>query len=281
MNSKKQHSSTIWKALSNEIRRDLLVFIGGKMVVSFTEIQQRFGTKVGTLYHHLDTLGNLITQNATKKYLLTEKGRRAYALIEDELDVSAPEIQAYGKLSFLHVIFLRPVFQQINSDSIRYLGFTILLFTGLTVSTYFMSTSPIFLFPSLVTPAYFAPIVFVISTLVTYILCELLVTLLFKRKTGKLALFQGVIIAQIPLILFSVLESFVIDFDYPISPLDFEIWLFVILIVAQVISLGLLMESIIVIKELRVEKAGIVSLLTSYILNGLAFLIMNGLVVEL
>ncbi len=278
MNSKKQLSSNIWKALSNQIRRDLLVFIGEKRVVSFTDIQSRFGTKVGTLYHHLDTLGELITQNATKKYLLSEKGRRAYALIEDELDVSAPEIQAYGKLSFLHTLFLRSVFHLIYADSVRSLGFTLLLFVGLTVSTFFMSTSPVFLFPSLISPAYFAPIFFVVSTLVTYILCELFSSFLFKRKKEKLALFQSVVIVQIPLILFSVLESLVVDFDYPISPLDLEIWLFVILIFTQVITLGLLIEAIIVIKELRIEKAGIVALVTSYTLNGLAFLIMNGLV---
>ncbi|MHA1801122.1 MAG: winged helix-turn-helix domain-containing protein [Candidatus Heimdallarchaeaceae archaeon] len=142
MNSKKQPPE-IWKALSNKIRRDLLCFIGEKRVVSFTEIQERFQMKVGTLYHHIDNLGELITQDSTKKYLLTEKGRRSYALIEDELDISAPSLPTYGKMSFLHSIFLRPVFHFIGNDPIRSLGFSILLLIGLGVGTYFLSFAPI------------------------------------------------------------------------------------------------------------------------------------------
>ncbi|MCK4897099.1 MAG: winged helix-turn-helix transcriptional regulator, partial [Candidatus Heimdallarchaeota archaeon] len=159
MNSKKQ-TPEIWKALSNKIRRDLLCFIGDKRVVSFTEIQERFQMKVGTLYHHLDTLGELITQDSTKKYMLTEKGRRSYALIEDELDVTAPSLPTYGKMSFLHSVFLRPVFHFIGNDSIRSLGFSILLLVGLGVATYFLSFTPIFLFPSFIVPDFFAPIFF-------------------------------------------------------------------------------------------------------------------------
>ncbi|MCG3222114.1 MAG: helix-turn-helix transcriptional regulator, partial [Candidatus Heimdallarchaeota archaeon] len=117
MSSKKRTTPELWKALSNEIRRELLSYIGEKRVVSFTEIQARFQMKVGTLYHHIDTLGELITQDPSKRYLLTEKGKRAYSLIEDELDVAAPGIQAYGKFSFFHVFFLRPLFQFIERDA--------------------------------------------------------------------------------------------------------------------------------------------------------------------
>ncbi|MBY9001826.1 MAG: hypothetical protein KGD64_12985 [Candidatus Heimdallarchaeota archaeon] len=280
MNSKKQ-SPEIWKALSNKIRRDLLCFIGEKRVVSFTEIQERFQMKVGTLYHHIDTLGELITQDSTKKYLLTEKGSRSYALIEDELDVSAPSLPTYGKVSFLHSVFLRPVFQFIAKDSIRSLGFSVLLLILLGISTYFLSFSPIFLFPSFIAPDYFAPIFFVVSTVVTYLLIELFISVIYKRKTGKLALFQSTIFAQIPLILFCLLEALVFDFEYPVSPLQMDIWVIVLLMFVQLIFVGLLTESIVVIKELRVEKAGLAILFVVFILNGLAFLVMSLLEVTL
>ena len=280
MNPSKQ-SPEIWKALSNQIRRDLLCFIGEKKVASFTEIQERFQMKVGTLYHHLDTLGELITQDSSKRYLLTEKGRRSYALIEDEIDVSAPSTSIYGKASFLHSVFLRPLFRFIANDSIRSLGFSILLFIGLGVATFFLSSTPIFLFPSFITPDFIAPIFFLISTVVTYLLTELFISVIFKRKEGKSALFQSTIIAQIPLVLFCLLESLVFDFEYPVSPLQMDVWVIILLMFIQLVFVGLLTEAIIVIKELRIEKSGLATLFVVFILNGLAFLVMNLLEVSI
>lgn len=280
MNSSKQNPE-IWKALSNQIRRDLLCFIGEKKTASFTEIQERFQMKVGTLYHHLDTLGELITQDTSKKYLLTEKGKRSYALIEDEIDVSAPSTDIYGKASFLHSVFLRPIFRFIGDDPIRSLGFSLLLFIGLGIATYFLSYTPIFLFPSFINPDFIAPIFFLISTVITYLLTELFLVVVYKRKGGKLALFQSTMIAQIPLILFCLLESLVFEFEYPVSPLQMDVWVIVLLMFIQLIFVGLLTEAIVVIKELRVEKAGLVTLFVVFVLNGLAFLIMNLLEVTL
>ena len=281
MISKKRTSPEIWKALSNEIRRELLSFIGEKRVVSFTEIQERFQMKVGTLYHHLDTLGGLITQDATKRYLLTEKGNRAYALIEDELDVSAPGLQAYGRFSFMHTIFLRHIFQFISNDPVRSLGFSILLFIGFSIATYFLSVTPIFLYPSYIVPDYFAPVFFILSVLITYIICEFLVSIIFKRKIGRLALFQGIIFTQLPFIVLSILVSLVFEFEYSVSPLQMDVWVIVLLFLIQLIFVGLLIESVVVIKQLRVEKAGTIALFVIFILNGLAFLIMNMLEVAI
>ena len=281
MSSRKRTTPELWKALSNEIRRELLSYIGEKHVVSFTEIQSRFQMKVGTLYHHIDTLGDLITQDQTKRYLLTEKGRRAYALIEEELDVAAPGLQAYGRFSFFHVFFLRPLFQFIQRDAVRSLGFSILIFIGLTVVTYFLSVTPIFMFPSFVTPSYFAPIFFILSTVLTYALFEVLLILIFRRRQSKLALFQAVVISQIPLILLSVLVSFIADFEYPTSILQLEIWVIILFFFVQLFYAGLLMEAIIVVKEVRLEKAGSIALLAVLILNGLAFVIMNMLEVTI
>ncbi len=275
MESKKRSTPEIWKALSNQIRRDLLCFIGDKQIVSFTEIQEKFQMKVGTLYHHLDTLGELITQNYMKKYLLTEKGKRAFALIEDELDVSAPGLQAYGRLSFLHSIFLRPVFRFISNDSIRSLGFTLMILIGLAVATYFLSVTPIFLFPSFISPSYFAPVYFLASVIITYVICELLSILIFRKSSNKLALFQSVIIVQIPLVLLCLLESLVFQSEYPTSLFQIDVWFIVVLIIIQLIVVGLLVEAIIIIKELRIEKAGSIALLTVFIVNSFAFLIMN------
>jgi len=281
MISKKQSSPEIWKALSNQIRRDLLCFIGEGKIVSFTEIQNRFQMKVGTLYHHLDTLGFLISQDSTKRYFLTEQGKRSYALIEDELDISAPSQVAYGKFAFLHYIFLRPVFKFIKNDPIRSLGFTLLLFIGLLISTYFISAVPIFLFPSFITPDFVAPFIFMITTVVTYLICEALLSLLFRKTSGKLALLQSVIIVQIPMVLLTVILSFVFDFTYPTSLFELDVWFIVLIFIFQLFFVGFLLEAIVVIKEIRFEKAGVTALFVVFMINALSFIIMNLLEVSI
>jgi len=46
----------------------------------------------GTIYHHLDTLSNLIEQQDNKKYYLTELGLHAYnSLIDNKDNIITPE----------------------------------------------------------------------------------------------------------------------------------------------------------------------------------------------
>ena len=277
MNPKKQKPPELWKSLSNKIRRDLITFIGNHGSVSFTEIQSHFEMKVGTLYHHIDTLGALITQDDKKQYLLTSRGEKAYQLIDEELDSIAKMSSGYGSFRFLHNFFLRPVFKFIEEDSLRSLGLSLFILVGFGVITYFISSSPVLLFPSTMTPNYVAPIIFIISTFLTYLLAELFSFIFFRKTQNKSALFQAVIVAQFPLVLFSILMSLVLDFNYPVSPLDYEIWMFLLLILIQTIYLGLLTESLIVIKDVRMEKAGLISLFVIYILSGLSFLLLRGL----
>lgn len=281
MNSKKQSSPEIWKALSNQIRRDLLCFIGERRIVTFTEIQDRFQMKVGTLYHHLDTLGSLITQDSTKRYFLTEKGKRSYALIEDELDVSAPSHVVYGRLAFLHYVFLRPIYKFIKNDPFRSLGFTILLYTGLLVATYYLSAVPIFLFPSFITPDFVAPFIFMITTAVTYLICEGILSLVFRKKANKLALLQSIIVVQIPIMLLTLIQSLVFEYEFPISLFDLDVWFIILIFVMQLIFVALLLEAIVVIKEIRFEKAGLTALFVVFITNALSFIIMNLLEVSI
>ncbi|MHA1801123.1 MAG: hypothetical protein ACTSWJ_05240 [Candidatus Heimdallarchaeaceae archaeon] len=77
------------------------------------------------------------------------------------------------------------------------------------------------------------------------------------------------------MVLFCILESLVFDFEYPVSPIQMDIWVIVILMFVQLLFVGLLTEAIVVIKELRIEKAGLATLFVVFILNGLAFLVMN------
>lgn len=267
----------MWKALANKNRRDLLRFIGDKGIVSFTELKNYSRMKVGTLYHHLDALGPLLSQNADKQYYLTSKGEKAFNLIEEEIDINAARLMMTGPFSFVHSLLLRSLFKQIKKEPVKFFGFILLVFSGYVLLTQLSGIAPIFLFPSHIEPNYLAPILFVISTFVTYFLCQMIGIFFQRRKTGKLPLLQAIMLIQFPLILLSLIQWIVIDISYPQNPFSLELWFIVVLVFVQVVYIGLLIEALVVTKDLRVEKAGFIALVVVYILNVGAFLFMNGL----
>lgn len=71
----------VFKALSNQKRRDVIRFIGEKKEATFTEIKDSSKVEDSpTVSYHLRTLDFLITQK-DGKYSLSELGRDAYSLI--------------------------------------------------------------------------------------------------------------------------------------------------------------------------------------------------------
>ncbi len=266
----------MWKALANESRRDLIRFIGEKGIVSFTELKNYSRMKVGTLYHHLDALGPLLSQNAEKQYYLTPKGEKAFNLIEEEIDINAARLMMTGPFSFVHTLLLRSLFKQIKNEPIKFFGFILLFYSGYVLLTHLSGIAPIFLFPSHIEPNYMAPILFVISTFVSYFLCQIIGIFFQRRKTSKLPLLQSIMLIQLPLILLSLIQWIVIDPSYLENPLSLELWYIVVLVFVQIIYIGLLIEALIITKDLRVEKAGFIALLVVYIMNIGAFLFMNG-----
>jgi len=70
----------IFKVLSHPLRRKILRLIASRGAVSYKELA-KLEPKAGVLYHHLRLLGDLITQDSDKRYVLTEKGERAYEIL--------------------------------------------------------------------------------------------------------------------------------------------------------------------------------------------------------
>ena len=66
-----------YNALDHEIRRTILRMVGKDGLSSFTQFKKTLKVSTGTLYHHLDVLKDLISQNESRKYILTNLGKRA------------------------------------------------------------------------------------------------------------------------------------------------------------------------------------------------------------
>ncbi len=76
----KKGETDIFKVLSHETRRRLLLYIGENEEASFTQLSE-IESKPGKLYYHLRLMSKLVTQNEDGLYILTDLGKKAYELL--------------------------------------------------------------------------------------------------------------------------------------------------------------------------------------------------------
>jgi hypothetical protein len=67
------------RVLGHPVRKRLMELLGEKQSLSFSELRAETGLPVGTLYYHLDVLGDMIAQDHGRKYILTKDGLRFYS----------------------------------------------------------------------------------------------------------------------------------------------------------------------------------------------------------
>ncbi len=73
----------IFDALSHEIRRKILTLIHNRIEMSYTELLKTLNIGDGLLNFHLKKLSPLLEKTEKGTYILSEKGRLAYSLIEE------------------------------------------------------------------------------------------------------------------------------------------------------------------------------------------------------
>ncbi|MBY9006078.1 MAG: HTH domain-containing protein, partial [Candidatus Lokiarchaeota archaeon] len=97
--------SSYYYALSHEIRRKIIKIIGDNEFTSFTHLKKELNVSTGTIYHHLETLSDLIEQKQNKKYYLKELGTYAYNSLKDNIEtIKAPQNEF--KSSFLNKMMM-------------------------------------------------------------------------------------------------------------------------------------------------------------------------------
>jgi hypothetical protein len=105
--------------LANRPNRALIIMtIGSKGTASFTELKSELNIGVGTLYYHLDGLSKFVSQNASKQYVLTDLGGKAYDFLKTNVGtISLPAKKPFKLFGFLReVFFLESPVGRLGSD---------------------------------------------------------------------------------------------------------------------------------------------------------------------
>jgi len=84
--------SKVLVALGHEKRRRIVQLLGERGALSVSELKKEMKISTGSLYHNISLLGDLLSQNQDRKYVLTEKGRRINELLNSGVfsDVREP-----------------------------------------------------------------------------------------------------------------------------------------------------------------------------------------------
>lgn len=266
-----KEEGSVYKVLSNPHRRRIIEIIGPEGKTSFTELRKDLGMSVGALYHHIDHLGNLITQDEQHKYALTKQGRQVYKLMNEATDKFSFEPRHGGKepappskpfTSILEIFFPRRLLLSVSDKPVAYVPVAaVVIALGAWIAVQ-ANLRFLLVFPDSQTSL--SPILevgyFVASWFIFFGLCDLLSTLVFGRKGGDLPLLIGSSLAFLPLIAFSGLwyalrnsSFYTTGIVAPALLILFQLW--TIAIQSCAISFS---------KGLRIERAALVSFIVTY-----------------
>jgi DNA-binding HxlR family transcriptional regulator len=272
MSSEKQpdNIARLYGALRNSYRRKIVEILRDNGRAGFKELHATLRISVGALYHHLDMLEGIVTQDSDKKYELTNLGRSAINVLgasEERIISGNVSPSAETRLGFLSKeIFLgRTLFRYLNEESVRSLPLAILIAgLGGWVSSQ-SGLEPLLLFyvnPSSVFIRSWLILLFPLGWLATFAAADLFCIIIFHRKGGDLSLLNGTAFAMLPLLLVPGLALLTQQFA-PGRTIGVPVILLSIVLQAWVVSL--LSNAISVSKGLKLERTALASLGVMYL----------------
>ena len=259
-------------ALGHELRRKIIKIIGDNEFSSFTLLKKELGVSTGTIYHHLDTLSELIEQKEDKKYYLKELGVHAYNSLKDDIELIREKGFAIRefKSPFLRRLTSKRFIQFKKEDRI----YAILISIGIliigTILSRLNQLYPLLLFfietneNNLELNFQILLILsFLLNFIIYFIIIEGISRLFYNKNENTVIFFISFAIVFFPMILYLLLHYiFVYSEIFDISFINFLDK--VLMIILQVWSLWLLSYSMSVKKGLKIETTLIVSLLLHY-----------------
>jgi DNA-binding MarR family transcriptional regulator len=215
----------LYEILGSEIRRKILIYIGERGSVRFTDLKNYIGISVGSLYYHLDILEGLVIQTSDKRYTLSEEGREAYKLLTEK-NVEIPKKSIVTEILY-YVMLSRLIVKLSEKRSLRY-PLIVLLFISYLYLTYTahivpggffsLSLDKYYIFYSLLTWGF------------VYLFSDVFSSLLFKRwGFGHLLLLE---LSLLPVSLLYVIVSILTLFSITVNEyifLIFQSWSLIVL----------------------------------------------------
>jgi len=251
----------MYGVLKHPIRKRILEVLGEGGSVRFTDLKKEVNVGVGKLYYHLNTLGDLITQDEYKRYMLSSEGERAYSLLKaGDYGVVYPKPPGMLDTAF-SIMAIRPVFRFLRFN--QEVGLTLSLLV-LSLEAYInvqAGLDPMLLF--LIDRPTISPFEVLLKSIIGPVLvftfCDLASTYVFRRAGDHISLFMGIALSQIPLAFFSCVWLIFSELIRSSPPLGYALFF-----TLQAWSLLLLMSALSVFKRLRVSQAALISLALTY-----------------
>ena len=254
----------------------MIEIIGENGYSSFTILKKELKVSTGTIYHHLDTLSQLIEQKSDKKYYLTDLGQHAYSSLKENISSLSKGISSkeFNSPILKGLMFLTPKGLITTNKSSKYIpiAFSILILAIGVIFSYLNEYFPVFLlfgsYPedTILQAPYsngLGAILFIVNFLIYYTIIEGIIRLIYKNMDNSVQFFSTFALVFFPSCIYLVLHYFLELFNL----LEFSIIGIIdnsIMILFQAWSLWILTYSIIVYKQLKIENALILSLLLHY-----------------
>ena len=124
----------------------IILNIGSRGSISFTDLKESLNIGVGTLYYHLDALAQFVTQNDSKQYVLTPSGTEAYEYLKSRAPVRPARMKGTGPLRALReVFFLESYVETLASEPVANTGVALGIFLVLALLSAMMKIEPVML----------------------------------------------------------------------------------------------------------------------------------------
>lgn len=242
---------------------------------SFTDLKSTLNVSVGTLYYNLDLLEGLVTQDRSKRYILTPKGEIAYRLLlESEEKLVSLGVEAEKRAGWFRM--LSKVFVVRGLFSYLYASPRLSLPSALPIIIYGMWIAhqarilPIIVLytdrPAL--PPIWAMCLFMVGWITINILGNLIPFILYHRPIeGADCLLVGSSYAILPSLALPTIWVICRTLLIPLSLVTAQ----VVMLLSAGYSLCLLTTAISMAKGLRMEKAIPVTMIIFYFAVGIAF----------
>ncbi|MFX1503293.1 MAG: winged helix-turn-helix domain-containing protein [Promethearchaeota archaeon] len=267
--------SRYYYALGHEIRRKIITIIGDNEFTSFTHLKKVLGVSTGTIYHHLESLSELIQQKKDKKYYLKELGKYAYNSLKNKIEsIKTPnfphqELETPILRKFMKITSKRFFYPKSDDKLVTIILSLSLLIIGSILCglnsfysflLFFIDFEQYDINLILRVVIYLS---FFLNLFVFFIIIEGITRIFYKKNENMKSFLISLPLIQFPMI-FYLIAHLGFKFFNLLNISIFNLLDKILLIIFQVWSLWLLSYSLSVNKELKIETSLIFSLLLHY-----------------
>lgn len=278
-----ENLTEIFKALSHPLRQDIIYILAEQQQIGgmgFTALQNELNrdshrkkpVQVGTIYHHIGLLGELLNQSdESKSWTLSERGLFAFNLLTSSQDrnqfLTQGDLKQKSPFLIIWEILAPPnIFFFIKRSITLFVGWQILFFLTFAFITAQADLVLIFLFFTDINPhkdVLFSLGSIILSWIIFTILVLILSKLLLPTKIDLKDIMTVTIFLGMSLLPLGIFPLFVLTNLVDISQSFFPLALAIIL---QLWVILLSTRAISVQFFVRMERAGIVSLISIYVM---------------